>query len=220
MHFTSSFCDITGDALAAFEKLGMKMRLPKGAILFMEDDPCDAATMLCSGQVKLSCTSRGGKTLILKIAVPGEMLGLGAVISGANFEVTAEAVEPCMVKKIRREELMNFLEQYGQASLRAARSLSNDYQCAFFDARRLALSRTAAGRLAGILLGLGRAVHTGHPEMRFTMALTHEELASLAGTSRETVTRAMGKFQREGLIAVHGSSVHVLAPDKLEGLSL
>jgi CRP/FNR family cyclic AMP-dependent transcriptional regulator len=198
----------------------MKMSLPKGAVLFMEDDPCDSATMLCSGQVKLSCTSRGGKTLILKIAVAGEMLGLGAVISGANFEVTAETLEPCMVKRIRREDLMAFLEQYGQASLRAARSLSSEYQCAFLDARRLALSRTAAGRLAGILIGLGRAVCSGTSEMRFTVALTHEELASLAGTSRETVTRAMGKFQRDGLIAMHGSSLHVLAPEKLEGLSL
>jgi CRP/FNR family transcriptional regulator len=200
--------------------MGMSMRLPKGAVIFMEDDPCDGVTILCSGQVKLSCASRGGKVLILKIAVAGEVLGLGAAVSGTPFEVTAETIEPCLVKKIRRDELIAFLEKHGQASLKAARALSEEYKSAFFDARRLALSGSAAGRLASVLIHLGRSVAAGKPEMRFTMALTHEELANLAGTSRETVTRSMGKFEKEGLIKIKGSSLLIPSPEKLENLAL
>jgi CRP/FNR family transcriptional regulator len=55
--------------------------------------------------------------------------------------------------------------------------------------------------------------------MRFTMALTHEDLANLAGTSRETVTRTLGKFQRDKLIRIHGSSLTILDPDKLSLLA-
>jgi len=210
------FCDLSGDTLGEFEQLGSKMSLAKGAIIFQEDDFCDSATIICTGQVKLSCASREGKTLILKIATPGDVLGLGAVVSGMRFEVTAETIEPTTIKKIRRDELLSFLERNGQASMRAAKVLSEEYKSAFFDARRLALSGSAAGRLASVLLEWGRAASCGKPEMRFTMALTHEELANLAGTSRETITRALGRFQKEGLIEIRGSSLRVLSPDGLE----
>ncbi len=213
-------CDLSGQARSDFEALGMQMRLPKRSVIFQEDDICDAATIICMGQVKLSCTSREGKTHILRIAVPGDLLGLGAAISGTHYELTAETIEPCVVKKIRRGELLAFLERYGQASMLAAKALSEEYKSAFFDARRLALSGSTAGRLAGVLLDWGRAAAGRNgTDMRFTMALTHEELANLAGTSRETVTRALGRFQRDGLIEIHGSSFRVLAPLELENLA-
>jgi CRP/FNR family transcriptional regulator len=55
--------------------------------------------------------------------------------------------------------------------------------------------------------------------MRFTMTLTHEELANLVGTSRETITRTLGRFKRDKLIEMRGASILILSPDKLEQLS-
>jgi len=175
--------------------------------------------VLCAGQVKLSCSSKEGKTLILKIAMAGDVLGLGAVMSRSRYEVTAEALEPTLVKNIRPDDFLAFLERHGQASMHAAKALSEEYKSAFFDARRLALSPSAAGRLASVLLDWAKAASCGKPEMSFTMSLTHEELANLAGTSRETVTRALGKFQKDKLIEVRGSSVIILAPERLNELA-
>jgi CRP/FNR family transcriptional regulator len=213
------FCNLSPEALKDFTSLGMQMRLPKGSVLYQEDDPSHSVAVICDGQVKLSCTSRDGKTLILKIAVPGDVLGLGAVISGMPYEATAEAIEPTLIKSVRKDEFLAFLERHGQASMHAARSLSEEYKSVFFDARRLALAPSAAGRLASVLLDWGRAASCGKPEMHFTMALTHEDLANLAGTSRETVTRTLGRFQREKLIRVHGSSMTILEPEKLSLLA-
>ena len=213
------FCNLSPDALHDFDAIGVQMKLPKGAVLFQEDDPSRGVVVLCTGQVKLSCTSKEGKTLILKIAMPGDVLGLSAVISGARYEVTAETLEPTLVKNIHREDLLAFLERHGEASMHAAKTLSEEYKSVFFDARRLALSPSAAGRLATVLLEWGRAASCGKPEMRFTMALTHEELANLAGTSRETVTRVLGRFRRDKLIQVRGSSILIVAPELLEKLS-
>lgn len=213
------FCNLSPEELDDFNKIGMQMRLPKGSILFQEDEPGQNVAVICDGQVKLSCTSREGRTLILKIAVPGDLLGLGAVISGSRYEATAETLEPTLIKNIRKDEFLAFLERHGQASMHAAKSLSEEYKSVFFDARRLALSPTAAGRLASVLLDWGRTACCGKPEMRFTMALTHEDLANLAGTSRETVTRTLGKFQRDKLIRIHGSSLTILDPDRLSLLS-
>ena len=189
------------------------------AKLFREDGPCYTVFVICTGQVKLSCTSREGRTLILKIAMPGDVLELGTVISGSSYEVTAETIEPSQINSIRREDFLAFLEKHGEASLHAAKSLSEEYKAAIFDARRLALFGSAAGRLAGVLLDWGRTASCGKPEMRFTMALTHEELANLVGSSRETVTRMLGRFKRQKLIQMHGSSILILSPDRLEQLS-
>ncbi len=213
------FCNLSPTALMEFDGLGMQMSLPKGAIVFHEDDVSNGVLILCTGQVKLSCSSKDGRTLILKIAMAGDVLGLGAVMSGCRYEVTAETLEPTIVKNIRPDEFLAFLEKHGQASMHAAKALSEEYKSAFFDARRLALSPSAAGRLAAVLLDWGRAASAGKPEMIFTMTLTHEELANLAGTSRETVTRALGRFQKDKLIEIRGTSITIMAPARLEALA-
>lgn len=216
---TRMFCSLGSDALEEFESIGAHSMLPRGAKLFQENSSSQGVILICSGQVKLSCTSREGRTLILKIAMPGDVLGLGAVISGSKYEVTAETVQPAKIKSIRREEFLQFIKKHGQASLHAAKALSEEYKAAFFDARRLALSGSTAGRLAGVLLDWARAESCGKPDLRLTMALTHEELANLVGCSRETMTRMLSRFKREKLIRIHGVSIHILAPERLEHIS-
>jgi CRP/FNR family transcriptional regulator, cyclic AMP receptor protein len=214
------FCNLDAVALADFDLLGVHTEVKAGTRIFDEDSSMRGVYVLCSGKVKLSSTSKTGKTLILKIAGPGDVLGLGAAIAGERYEVTAEAMEPTQLKNIRRDEFLAFLERHGEGSLHAAQALSSEYRSAFFDARRLALSTSAAGRLASVLLDWGRTAQCGKTEMRFTMALTHEELASLIGSSRETVTRMLSKFKREKLIEVRGATIVILAPERLEQLAV
>jgi CRP/FNR family transcriptional regulator len=213
------FCNLTADALTHFNSLGTPTHAPSGARLFGEDESGDTVFVICSGQVKLSCTSREGKTLILKIAMPGDVLGLSAVISGSRYEVTAETIEPTEIKSIPRNNFLGFLQKHGEASLHSAKVLSNEYKAAFVDARRLALSSSAPGRLASVMLEWGRAASCGKPEMKFNMRLTHEELADMIGSSRETVTRSLNRFKKEGLIEIRGVSVVILSPEKLELLT-
>jgi CRP/FNR family transcriptional regulator len=89
----------------------------------------------------------------------------------------------------------------------------------FHDAKRLALSGSAAGRLARLLLDWGRSSSLNKPELRFTMALTHEEIANMAGTSRETVTRLLNQFRRDKWIIIKGASLTIVQPDQLERLT-
>lgn len=213
------FCNLSREVLADYDAIGSMVRLPKGAILFREDDLGDRVSVIRSGQVKLSCGTAEGKTLILRIASAGDVLGLSAVISGCRYEVTARTLESCYAKVIRRDEFLAFLNRHVEASMLAAKALSEEYRSAFFDVRRLALSGSVAGRLANVLLDMGRSASHGKPEMCFKMTLTHDDLASFTGTTRETVTRALGKFQRENLIAIRGASFHILLPERLAELS-
>jgi CRP/FNR family transcriptional regulator len=69
------------------------------------------------------------------------------------------------------------------------------------------------------LLDWGRSASNGKTEIRFTMALTHEEIANMAGTSRETVTRLLNQFRRDEWIQIKGASMTITKPDQLERLT-
>jgi CRP/FNR family transcriptional regulator, cyclic AMP receptor protein len=213
------FCNLTPEALKEFDAIGVMMSHARGAKLFTEGDQARNVFIICFGQVKISSTSRDGKTMILKIAGPGDVMGLSAVLANVPHEVTAEAIEPCQVKTMRKQEFVQFLSRHGIASMHAAQSLSGEYMTVFHDAKRLALSGSAAGRLARLLLDWGRAASNGKGDLRFMLALTHEEIANMAGTSRETVTRLLNQFRRDQWIQVRGASVTIVKPDQLERLT-
>ena len=213
------FCNLTPEVSQDYDRIGVLMSYIKGAKLFSEGDTAKNVIVICLGQVKISATSRDGKTMILKIAGPGDVMGLSAALANVPYEVTAEAIEPCQVKSVRKQEFVDFLSLHGMASMHAARSLSSEYLTVFQGAQRLALSGSASGRLARLLLDLGKAANNGKPEVRFTMAMTHEELANMAGTSRETVTRILSQFRRDKWITIKGSSLTITEPEQLDRLT-
>ncbi len=120
--------------------------------MFVEGQVPRGAFVLCSGKVKLSTTSRDGKVLILKMAEPGEVLGLSAVISGEPYEVTAETASPCQVNFVEREALMRLMEKNSELGLHSAQALSKEFQSAYRDIHDLVFARSSAGKLARLLL--------------------------------------------------------------------
>lgn len=211
------FCNLSPEALVDFDKIGRLVMLPAGAVLMREQDRSDQIYMICSGQVKLSCTSKDGRSLNLKIAHAGEVLGLGAIFSTSRFEVTGEAMVPTQVKVVRREEFLAFLRHHSDACWNATQLLADEYKSAFLGARSLALQGVPA-RIARLLLDMAAAAGDGKQEMRFNMTLTHDDIAEFASTSRETVTRTLGRFRKDELIHIRGAAVRILQPSKLEAL--
>src|SRR5205085_4318869 len=95
-------------------------------------------------QVKLAAGSSDGKSLITRIAGPGEVLGLSATISGRPYMATAETLAPCQVNFIKREDFLRFLSEHHLACLRVAEHLSQNCYAANEQVRALGLSHTAA----------------------------------------------------------------------------
>ena len=86
------FCDLSQDSIAAFNKIKHAAVLPEHAVVLVEgQSPC-GIFILCQGRAKLSTASRDGKTLIVRIAEAGEILGLHAVVTGAPYELTVETM--------------------------------------------------------------------------------------------------------------------------------
>jgi len=216
---SSLFCNMSPSTLADYNRIGSLHAYPPGTVLLREDQAGDRVLVLCSGRVKLYCESRSGKTLNLKIALAGDVLGLSAVLSGTRYEATAETINTTALKGVSRDEFLAFLKRNAEASLHAAQRLSEDYRLALHGARRLALSASASGRIAGILLDWGRAASCDKTGMRFNMAMSHGQLAEFAGTSRETVSRTLAKFQKNKTIAIHGCTIHILLPNRMAELA-
>ena len=148
----SFFCSLPKAALEAFDKIKYTASYPAGAVLFVEGQAPRGIYMLCKGRVKMSTTSAEGKTLILKIAQPGEVLGMHATVSGTPYEITAETGQPCQLNFIKRDDFLRFLQDHGDACLKAAQHLSKDCQSAYQQIRSLGLSHSAPERLARLLL--------------------------------------------------------------------
>jgi CRP/FNR family transcriptional regulator len=215
------FCGLSADVLKTFSAESHLGTYPGGAILFVEGQMPRGAFVLCSGKVKLSTTSREGKVLILKIAEPGEALGLSALISGTPYEVTAETSGPCQVNFLRRDALMKLLEQHGELGLHAAQALSKEFQSAYRDIHELVLARSSTGKLARLLLSWasGREHSDQDREIRVRSVLTHEEMAQMIGSSRETVTRLLSELKKKELIRLEGSTLVIRNRTALEALA-
>lgn len=195
------------------------MEYRRGNILFREGDESSAVFVICSGRVKVSATSREGRTLILRIATAGDVLGMGAALRGEEYEVTAEAIEPCQVRALRTKFFKQMLQEHGDASLGAAQALAKDYRAAFDEACLIALPGSPAARMARLILDWSANAKHEAPNSVVTMPLTHDELASMTATTRETVTRTLGRFRKEKLISTRGVVLNVLQPAALERIS-
>ena len=213
------FSNLKGDARACLEAMGVQVHYSAGQRLFAEGERSRQIFFLYSGRIKVSVASREGRSVILRIAEPEQILGLSAAISGNEHEVTAETMEPCVVKAIPTRDFLCFLENYPEAAMEATRCVLREYQTVFNEVCRLALPSTVAGRLANLLLEWRRArFQSGRP--RVLMTLTHEEIAGMTATSRETVTRVFNQFEREKLISIKGASLTVLQPEALELMAM
>jgi CRP/FNR family transcriptional regulator, cyclic AMP receptor protein len=195
--------------LTAFESIKMTATYPAGAVLFVEGEETHGAFVLSAGRVKLSIGSANGKVIILRIARPGEILGLHAVVSGTGFQATAQTIEPCQLAFVRRKDFLRFLRDYPQASLEAARQLSASYQEACEQLRSIGLCDSAKERVARFVLEWAESGEMREEGVRATLTLTHEEIGQLIGTSRETITRALGEFRSKDWIAMKGATLLV-----------
>ncbi len=140
------FCDLPAEALQSFDGIKTVTLYPRGATLFNEGRQPRGIFLLCDGRAKLSICSENGKRLMLRIAGPGEVLGLSATLSGQPYELTAETLDACQVVFVKRKDLLKFLREHREACLQVVHLLSGDLHAAYERVRSIGLSRTRRPR--------------------------------------------------------------------------
>ena len=218
IHKEGLFCNLAAKTLVTLDALKFTSVYPKGSLLFVEGEQPRGVCILCSGRAKVTTSSGDGKTLIVKIAEAGELLGVSASILGQSYEVSAETIEPAQVNFIKRDDFLHFLNTNPEACMHTAQQLSEKYQDAQREIRSLGLSQTTSERLAKLLLTWCEQGVETTKGVRIRVLLTHEEIAQLIGTTRETVTRLLGGFRHKKLIDVKGSTFVVPSINELEAM--
>src|SRR5208282_1853891 len=200
------FCNLPPAALQKLSEIRSTAIYPKSAMLFIEGQQPRGVFVLCTGKAKLSTTSAQGKTVITKISDAGDVLGLSAAISNRPYEVTAEMIEPGQANFITRDALLAFMREYGQVAVRVAEQLSRNYYTAYEGIRTLGLTSSPAERFAKLLLGWSNTSNNGEP-LQVKLTLTHEEIAEIIGTTRETVSRLFSQFKKKQLLQLKGATL-------------
>ncbi len=202
-------CHLTPEAAKEFESIKLSSHYPAGSMLFMENEAARGIFIVCSGKVKLSVSSKGGRTLILQMAKPGEVIGLSASMSGIPYEVTAEALYPSQVAFIRREDFLGFVHRFPEAYASVIRQLNLQYGRACEQLRTIGLSTTAHEKLARLFLHWSWDEKQGADAGQIRVPLTHEQIAACLGSTRETVTRTLSDFKNKHLVTLKGATVMI-----------
>ncbi len=209
------FCCLSTESIKDLQSAKVTNAYPVGSMLFVEGQPANGIYVLCQGVVKLFTCSNDGRVVITHVARSGEVLGLSAAVSGGEYEVSAEVLEPCQVNFFRRNDLIRLMEKRPDIAMQAIRHLSRQYYDAYTQVRSFGLSNSVAAKLARLLLEWCGSAAAENGRLRLKMAYTHEEVAEMIGTSRETVTRLLKDFRNRDLISISGSYLYIHDPGEL-----
>jgi len=183
---------------------------PKGGMFFLEGQPATGVFLLRSGRVKESMASVTGKTAIVRVAGPGVILGLSAVLTGAPHESTVETLEATHADFVRKGPFLHLLKTSGQLGQIVASQLSCNCREAYTAIRCLGISGSVTERLARLLLQWAEKCPLANQNgdragVRIRVTLTHEEISQFVGSTRETTSRILGRFREKKWLTMNGS---------------
>jgi len=208
-----TFGDFPPAVADALEQDALTTTYPTGAVLFAEGQAPRGVFIVRRGRVKLSICGSDGRTLILRIVDPGCPLGIAAVVSGRQYEATAETQEPSEISFLRHSDLLRLMRLHGELALWVTQHIAKDYAGTCREIRDLILSDSASEKLARLLVGWLDQNTTSKNPRQMTLALTHEEIGQMIGSSRETVSRLLAGFRKQHLIQQTGSTLVI--PDRV-----
>src|SRR6185369_14161854 len=171
----------------------------RGIVLFSEGEPVRGVYILRSGRASVSISSSEGRVVMLRTAQAGDVLGLNSVLRNGSYDTTVKALERCRTDFIPRAQLIELMEQSEAGARAILKMLSRDLTELTDRAKLVLLPQTVSGRLARLLL-----------EGTLEKVFTHEQIAQMICTSRETVTRLLATLSRQQVIRVTSDSILIL----------
>lgn len=192
----------------------------RGRVLFAEGEPARGIYILLTGRVAVSVSSSEGRIVMLRMAQAGDVLGLNSVLRNCPYDTTVKTLEPCRADFISRSELIKLMERSGPISQTILDILSVELSELTVRAKLLLLPQTSKGRLARLLLtwSTNNGSQTSGAQ-RIDRVVTHEELAQMICSSRETVTRLLASLRKQQVIGITADSILIRDRRALENIA-
>lgn len=204
--------DVQPDAVRLLAAAGHLRHFRRGSYLFHQGDPADDVVVLCEGRVEITSTSPGGDRQFHTVLSPPQLFGELGVLAGRPRNTSALAITDAAVLCLPGPAFTSFLTDHPAAALSVMRALAQQVH-AFGGLIDDLLFLDLRARVAKRLLGLATPASADLPPdgTKVPSDVTQSDLASLAGGSRENVSRILSEFVRRGLLQRSGRGQYVLA---------
>jgi CRP/FNR family cyclic AMP-dependent transcriptional regulator len=205
------FAEVGAGAVEKLSNLGVKRTLKPSEVLFLKGDEADALYAIRRGQIRIEVGLEGGQRLTLNILGSGDVFGEIGLLDGSQRSADARAANDVELFMLRRKDFLDFLDREPSIARRVIeflcqriRWVSDRMEEAVF----FALPTRIARRLLALVIDFGSEVN-----------ITQEELANYVGAARETVSRQLQDWRRDGVIELGRGKIKILNSRKLMALS-
>ncbi len=213
------FADLEEGELQRFSQVAVPRTFPAGTRVFHEGDDSDACYIVKEGSFRVTREHSDGRAITLATLGPGEIFGELAMLDGDKRSASAEALSEGELLALPANDVRALLARHPEISLKLVAGLVRRLRAANVRLSRQSF-QTVPSRVAGILAQLSREGQDdgggdGAPEEEVTIQMNQTDLAQLAGTSRESVSRFLAELERAGVVRSGRGRVTVLEPEKL-----
>ena len=207
------FSSLKDDELEAIYKLSYIRKCTKDSVILLENEGGDTLFIIISGKVKVTTFSESGKEVIFSILSEGDFFGDMSLMDGKPRSATVISIEDSVLRLLRRNDFIKLVEEHPRIALILLEELTARLRKADERIESLAIL-DVTGRVAGILLQL--ADERGEKTDKSVLIKsrpTHQELANMVGTTRETVTRVLKQLENKKYINMSGKDLQIIDPE-------
>ncbi len=211
------FKEIPADDMEELARVTRMELAKKKETIFLPGESSRQVYLLKTGRVKISRISEDGRELTLALLKPGEIFGELEILEGSARDTIAEAMEESQLCVIQKEQFLSLIRKRPELSFRLTKLIGLRLRRIESRVEDLVF-RDVPSRLAHLLIQLSEEY--GNPDqdgILLSIKITHQEMANLIGSIRETVSATLGEFKKEGLITFEGRKIIILRPDLLRG---
>jgi CRP/FNR family transcriptional regulator len=210
------FADLEAEELERFSRVAVPRSFPAGTRVFHEGDSSDACYIVSDGSFRVTREHSDGRAITLATLGPGEIFGELAMLDGDKRSASAESITDGTLLALPANDVRNLLARNPEIALKLVAGLVRRLRAANMRLSRQSF-QTVPSRVAGILAQLSRDGQEGEGEEmhEVTIRMNQTDLAQLAGTSRESVSRFLAELERAGVVRSGRGRVTVLDPPKL-----
>jgi CRP/FNR family transcriptional regulator, cyclic AMP receptor protein len=210
------FSELPEITLQKIEKIGIRKFYNKNDVVLMEEEVGTALFVIVKGKVKVARTSTDGREVILTILSDSDFFGEMAILDGLTRSATVVATEESELFLIQRNDFLNLLREYPEVSIALLQELTKRLRAADMKIKALSL-KDAEGKVATVILQLADDIgKIKHGMVEIDHLPLQQDLANMAGTSRETISRTLHSFTKKKIIELDGSKLRILDYEKFK----
>ena len=204
------FSELNDEQLKDISRFAVKQMYKKDNMVLIEEEVGSTMFVIISGRVKISRISDEGREVILSILVDGDFFGEMSILDGQTRSANAVTLEDTELLIIRRENFLQMLHDYPQVAINLLKELAHRLRRSDSQIKSLSL-QNALGKVASTLLRI--ADDSGiikHGQVEISQLPPQQDLANMAGTSRETISRVIKSLNLLGYVEKEGSKLKIL----------